>query len=174
MLPKPLIVIHLSTFSHFLPFRYSFFCCSVNLSKFSKVNGLKINFLDVAEYQLLTREVSVSPCQMVLDKVLFLWWEGIVAILRLWQQEEVRISPCGWPNWSTSVSDLPGGWGKCCHRRLPRLQQSLWHSLPQYSPGEAGSLWLGQVHSLLGKEPARGLSPESRGEWSYIELATSH
>jgi len=38
--------------------------------------------------------------------------------------------------------------------------------LPQYSPGEAGSPWLGQVHSLLGNELAGGLGPESGGEWN--------
>ena len=38
--------------------------------------------------------------------------------------------------------------------------------LPQYSPGEAGSPWLGQVHSLLGKELAGGMGPESGGEWN--------
>ena len=36
--------------------------------------------------------------------------------------------------------------------------------LPQHSPAEAGSLWLGQVHPLLGKELAA--CPESGGEWS--------
>jgi len=35
------------------------------------------------------------------------------------------------------------------------------------SPGEAGSLGLGQIHSLLGKELAAWLSPESGGEWSF-------
>ena len=39
-------------------------------------------------------------------------------------------------------------------------------SLPQYSPAEAFSLWLGQIHSWLGKELAGGLGPESGGEWS--------
>jgi len=32
--------------------------------------------------------------------------------------------------------------------------------LTWYSPGEAGSLWPGQVHSLLGKEVAGGLGTE--------------
>ena len=31
-------------------------------------------------------------------------------------------------------------------------------------PSEAGSLWLGQAHSWLGKELAGGLGPESGGE----------
>ena len=35
------------------------------------------------------------------------------------------------------------------------------------------SLWLGQVHSLLGKELTGWMGPESGGEWSYIQLATS-
>ena len=39
-------------------------------------------------------------------------------------------------------------------------------TLPQYSPAEAGSPWLGQIHSWLGKELAGGLGPESGGEWS--------
>jgi len=50
-----------------------------------------------------------------------------------------------------------------CWCSLPTLQQSLWHCLPQYSPG---SPWLRQVHSLLGKELAGWLGPESSGEWS--------
>jgi len=29
-----------------------------------------------------------------------------------------------------------------------------------------GSLWLGQLHSLVGKELARGPGPESDGEWN--------
>ena len=36
---------------------------------------------------------------------------------------------------------------------------------PQYS-GEADSLWLGQIHSLLGKELAGGLGPDYGGERS--------
>ena len=39
-------------------------------------------------------------------------------------------------------------------------------SLPRYSPAEASSLRLGQVHSWLGKELAGGPGPESGGEWS--------
>ena len=39
-------------------------------------------------------------------------------------------------------------------------------SLPRYSPAEAGSPRLGQIHSWLGKEMAAGPGPESRGEWS--------
>ena len=38
--------------------------------------------------------------------------------------------------------------------------------LPQYSTGEPGRLWLGQIHSLLGKELAACLGQESGGEWS--------
>jgi len=38
--------------------------------------------------------------------------------------------------------------------------------LPQYPPGEAVSLWLGQVHSLLRKELAGWLGPENGDEWS--------
>jgi len=34
--------------------------------------------------------------------------------------------------------------------------------------------WLGQVHSLLGKELAGGPGPESGGEWSCIQLVTGH
>ena len=45
--------------------------------------------------------------------------------------------------------------------------------LPQYS-GEAGSLWLGQVCSLLGEALASGLGPESGDKWIYIQLATGH
>jgi len=32
--------------------------------------------------------------------------------------------------------------------------------------GEVGSPWLGQIHSLLGKELTGGPGPESSGEWS--------
>ena len=32
--------------------------------------------------------------------------------------------------------------------------------------GESGRPWLGQVHSLLGKNLSGWLSPESGGEWS--------
>ena len=39
-------------------------------------------------------------------------------------------------------------------------------SLPQYSLAETGSLWLGQIHSWLGKELAGGPGPESGGELS--------
>ena len=39
-------------------------------------------------------------------------------------------------------------------------------TLPQYSAAEAGSPWLGQVHSWLDKELAGGPGPESGGEWS--------
>jgi len=35
-----------------------------------------------------------------------------------------------------------------------------------FFPAEAGSPWLGQEHSWLGKELAGGLGPESGGEWS--------
>ena len=38
--------------------------------------------------------------------------------------------------------------------------------LPQYSPAEAGSPWLGQIHSWLGKELAGGPGLDSGGEWS--------
>jgi len=43
---------------------------------------------------------------------------------------------------------------------------TLSHSLTvsQYSPAEAGSPCLGQVHFLLGKELAGGLGPERGGE----------
>ena len=41
------------------------------------------------------------------------------------------------------------------------FRKSLQYCPPQYSPGETGSLWLGQVHSLLGKELAGWLGPES-------------
>jgi len=44
--------------------------------------------------------------------------------------------------------------------------QSLSHCLPQYSTGEAGIMWLGQINSLLGKQLAGGPGPESGGEWS--------
>ena len=43
-----------------------------------------------------------------------------------------------------------------------------------YSPAEAGSPWLGQIHSWLGKELAGGPGPESGGEWSKIQLVTGH
>jgi len=46
--------------------------------------------------------------------------------------------------------------------------------LTQYSPGEAGSPWLGQACSLLARELAWVLGPESGGEWSWIRLVTSH
>ena len=36
--------------------------------------------------------------------------------------------------------------------------------LLHYSPAEAGSPWLGQVHSQLDKELAGGLDPETGGE----------
>ena len=49
---------------------------------------------------------------------------------------------------------------------LPSAQQSLQYCLPQYSPGEAGSLWLGQVHSLLSEELDGWPGAEGGGEWS--------
>lgn len=39
-------------------------------------------------------------------------------------------------------------------------QQSFRHCLPRYSPGESGSPWLRQVHTLLGKELVGGPGPE--------------
>mgnify|MGYP001857334104 CR=1 FL=1 len=57
---------------------------------------------------------------------------------------------------------------------LLRLQHSLWHCLPHYFPGEAGSLWLGQLHSLLDKELAEWPRPEIGGKWSHVQLAISH
>ena len=39
-------------------------------------------------------------------------------------------------------------------------------SLPQYSPAQVGSPWLGQIHSWLGKELAGGPGPEGGGELS--------
>ena len=36
--------------------------------------------------------------------------------------------------------------------------------LLHYSPAEAGSPWLGQIHSQLDKELAGGLDPETGGE----------
>lgn len=62
--------------------------------------------------------------------------------------------------------DLPGGWGKDCWYSLFRLQQRLWHYLPHYFPVEAGRSWIGQVHSLLGKERAEWPGEQSGGEWS--------
>jgi len=56
---------------------------------------------------------------------------------------------------------------------MQQLLESL-EKTAQSSPGEAGSPWLGQVHSLLGKELAGRLGPESGGEWSKIQLATGH
>ena len=47
-------------------------------------------------------------------------------------------------------------------------------TVPQYSPGEAGSSWLGQVHSLKGKGLSGGLGPESGGKWNHIQLAIGH
>ena len=57
---------------------------------------------------------------------------------------------------------------------LPKLHQSLQHCLTQYSPGEAGSLWLEQIQSFLGKELAGGLGSENGGQWSHIQLVTDH
>lgn len=34
--------------------------------------------------------------------------------------------------------------------------------------------WLRWMHSLLGKKLAGWLSPESGGEWSYVQLVASH
>lgn len=56
------------------------------------------------------------------------------------------------PAWPTDLLlpiDPPGEWGKGYSCSLPRLQQSLWHFLLQYS-GEAGSPQLEKVHSFLG------------------------
>jgi len=50
--------------------------------------------------------------------------------------------------------------------KSPSSQTVSPYCLPQYSPGEASSLWLGQVHSFLGKDLAGWPSPESGGEWS--------
>ena len=46
------------------------------------------------------------------------------------------------------------------------VQQSFLLLFPQYSARQAGSPWLGQIHSWLGKELVGGLGPESGGEWS--------
>ena len=71
-----------------------------------------------------------------------------------------------WPTWSPSMSYWPVWWMRERLLMLSRLQQSLWHCFPQYSPAEVGSPWLGQLHSWLGKELAGGLSSESGGEWN--------
>ena len=72
-----------------------------------------------------------------------------------------------WPTFSPSMfSDLPGGWGKSSWCNLPGVKQNLWLCLPQYSPGEACSQWLRQVHSLLGKELSAWPGPGSHCEWS--------
>lgn len=34
--------------------------------------------------------------------------------------------------------------------------------------------WPEQIHSLLGKELAGCLGPESRGEWNHIQLVADH
>lgn len=46
-------------------------------------------------------------------------------------------------------------------------------SLPYYSPGEAGSSWLGQLYSYLGRKLAGGLGPESVDEWLLRKVVKS-
>ena len=55
---------------------------------------------------------------------------------------------------------------------MQQLLESL-EKTAQSSPGEAGSPWLGQVHSLLGKELAGRLGPESGGSESSWQPVTS-
>lgn len=50
-----------------------------------------------------------------------------------------------------------------CYNDLSSPGSAVW---PLLSPGEDGSLWLGQVYSLLGLQLAGGLDPESGSEWS--------
>jgi len=63
-------------------------------------------------------------------------------------------------------SDHPGGRGKGCWCGLPRLQPSLWHCLPQYFSGEAGSPWPGQLH-FAGWRAGWRAGPR---EWWWMEL----
>ena len=53
---------------------------------------------------------------------------------------------------------------RCNTGQIQFLQNSC--RIPDTVPAEAGSPWLGQIHSWLGKELAGGLGPESGGEWS--------
>lgn len=41
-------------------------------------------------------------------------------------------------------------------------------------PGEAGSPWFAQVHSLMVEELAGWPGLDSGDEWSYIQLVISH
>lgn len=48
------------------------------------------------------------------------------------------------------------------------------NAFPGHSSGKAGSPWLGQAHSSPGLTLVEWPGPENGGEWSCIQLASSH